>query len=275
MLAHGASRRILRPHSEQSKREALQPQDRQDARTDDPALTSAASGSVHRVTAVEFDARGRRLRAALAAVLVRDNAPGLCLVRDWLDSWSGLGLIIAGMTHQGWDVQLTAYAARDWRANSLPVADRALHSGGGAWRALRAIWYTRRCAAGGRPGCGQPDCAGGDTHQRSCEPLARRQKQPPASTRETQSVELKTARRSASRFRLRSGCMRIRSLSDSAPFPPAFLDTAIVGPLTVAIGCRAPTLRGFDSADVARPMPLPHRRQPRRPKREGLCVSYY
>jgi hypothetical protein len=39
---------------------------------------------------VEFDARGRRLRAALAAVLVRDNAPELRLVRDWLDSWSGL-----------------------------------------------------------------------------------------------------------------------------------------------------------------------------------------
>jgi hypothetical protein len=25
--------------------------------------------------------------------------------------------LLAAMTHQGWDVQLTAYAARDWRAN--------------------------------------------------------------------------------------------------------------------------------------------------------------
>jgi hypothetical protein len=49
----------------------------------------------------ELDARGRRLRAALAAVLVRDNAPELRLLREWLDSWSGIGLIIAGMTHQG------------------------------------------------------------------------------------------------------------------------------------------------------------------------------
>jgi hypothetical protein len=39
-----------------------------------------------------------------------------------LDNWSGIGLIIAGMTHQGWDVQLTAYAARDWRANLFPVS---------------------------------------------------------------------------------------------------------------------------------------------------------
>jgi hypothetical protein len=54
-------------------------------------------------------------------VLVRDNAPELRLVHDWLDSWSGIGLIIAGMTHQGWDVLLTAYAARDWRANFFPV----------------------------------------------------------------------------------------------------------------------------------------------------------
>jgi hypothetical protein len=35
---------------------------------------------------VELDARGRRLRAALAGVLVRDNAPELRLVHDWLDS---------------------------------------------------------------------------------------------------------------------------------------------------------------------------------------------
>jgi hypothetical protein len=68
-----------------------------------------------------LDARGGRLRAALAAVLVRDNAPELRLMHEWLDTWSGLGLIVAGMTHQGWDVQLTAYAARDWRANFLSV----------------------------------------------------------------------------------------------------------------------------------------------------------
>jgi hypothetical protein len=59
--------------------------------------------------------------AALAAVLVRDRARELDLVHQWLDTWAGLGLVVAGMTHQGWDVQLTAYAARDWRANFFPV----------------------------------------------------------------------------------------------------------------------------------------------------------
>ncbi len=46
--------------------------------------------------AIELDGRSRRLRAALAAVLVRDNAPELRLVHDWRDSWSGVGLIIEG-----------------------------------------------------------------------------------------------------------------------------------------------------------------------------------
>lgn len=43
------------------------------------------------------------------------------LMREWLDTWAGLGLIVEGMTHHGWGLQLTAYAVRDWRANFFPV----------------------------------------------------------------------------------------------------------------------------------------------------------
>jgi hypothetical protein len=57
---------------------------------------------------LELAPRGCRLRAALAAVLVRDNAPELRLVRAWLDSWSGIGLIVVGVLHRRWDIQLTA-----------------------------------------------------------------------------------------------------------------------------------------------------------------------
>jgi hypothetical protein len=46
---------------------------------------------------LHLDARGRRLRAALAAVLVRARAPELTLVHRWLDSWAGIGLIVIGM----------------------------------------------------------------------------------------------------------------------------------------------------------------------------------
>ena len=67
---------------------------------------------------MELDARGRRLRAALAAVLVKAEAPELRLMHEWLDSWSGIGLIVVGMTWQGWDLQLTAYAGRDPRSSS-------------------------------------------------------------------------------------------------------------------------------------------------------------
>jgi hypothetical protein len=112
----------------------------------------------------ELDARGRRLRAGLAALVVRADAPELRLVHDWLDSWSGIGLIIAGMTHQGWDVQLMAYAARDWRANFFPVGIAHSIIDGSAWeptpwRAVqRAAWGALGQAnehkhdSGGHPG---------------------------------------------------------------------------------------------------------------------------
>ena len=51
---------------------------------------------------VERAARVRRLRAALAAVTVRADEPELRLMRQWLDSWSGIGLMAKGMEHQGW-----------------------------------------------------------------------------------------------------------------------------------------------------------------------------
>jgi hypothetical protein len=85
-------------------------------------------------------------------VLVRDDAPELRLVHDWLDSWSGVGLVIAGMTHQGWDLQLTAYSGRDWRANFFPVGIAHSIVGGTAWeltpwRAVqRAAWEALRQA---------------------------------------------------------------------------------------------------------------------------------
>jgi hypothetical protein len=66
--------------------------------------------------AVALDARGRRLRAALAAVLVKAQAPKLQLMHELFDSWAGIGLIVVGLARQGWDLQLTAYAGTRWRA---------------------------------------------------------------------------------------------------------------------------------------------------------------
>jgi hypothetical protein len=95
-----------------------------------------------------LDARGRRLRAALAAVLVRSDEVELRLMHEWLDTWSGLGHVVVGMDHQGYDLELTAFAGRDWRASffTTGVAHSILGGSGWEptpWRAVQqAAWQT-------------------------------------------------------------------------------------------------------------------------------------
>jgi hypothetical protein len=43
-------------------------------------------------------------------------ARALHALRTWLDSWSGIGHVAVGMAHQGFDLQLTRYDERGWRA---------------------------------------------------------------------------------------------------------------------------------------------------------------
>jgi hypothetical protein len=45
----------------------------------------------------------------------------------------GLFAGVERMTHQGWDLQLPAYAARDWRATFFPVGIAHSIVGGSAW----------------------------------------------------------------------------------------------------------------------------------------------
>jgi hypothetical protein len=49
-------------------------------------------------------------------VLVRADAPELRLVHDWSDSWSGIGLIVVGMSHQGFTVSLGEHGVGRWIA---------------------------------------------------------------------------------------------------------------------------------------------------------------
>src|SRR5262249_45163213 len=64
------------------------------------------------------DRRGQLLVAALGfAGLVRPpRDPALVALRAWLDSWAGIGRVAAGMHRQGYDLQLTQYDERGWRA---------------------------------------------------------------------------------------------------------------------------------------------------------------
>jgi hypothetical protein len=62
-----------------------------------------------------LDQCGQLLRAALGfagcSMPSYDHA-----LRTWLDSWVGIGRIAVGMAHQDFDLQLTRYGERGWRA---------------------------------------------------------------------------------------------------------------------------------------------------------------
>jgi len=65
-----------------------------------------------------LDQRGQLLRAAVGfagcSMLSYDRA--LHALRAWLDSWAGIGHVAVGMHRQGFDLQLTQYDDRGWRA---------------------------------------------------------------------------------------------------------------------------------------------------------------
>jgi len=65
-----------------------------------------------------LDQRGQLLRAAvgLATLHSPSHHRGLHALRSYLDSWAGIGRIAVGMAHQGFDLQLTRYDERGWRA---------------------------------------------------------------------------------------------------------------------------------------------------------------
>jgi hypothetical protein len=65
-------------------------------------------------------------------------------LRSWLDSWRGIGAVSVGMHRQGYDMQLTQYDERGWRAtfyvtgmeHSL-TSDTASAWGPTPWRAVQ------------------------------------------------------------------------------------------------------------------------------------------
>ena len=66
-----------------------------------------------------LDPRGQLLRAAVGFAgcsLPSNDRSLLTLLRTWLDSWSGINRIAVGMHRQGFDLQLTQYDERGWRA---------------------------------------------------------------------------------------------------------------------------------------------------------------
>ena len=62
------------------------------------------------------DRLGCLLLVTLEAARVDADLPVLGALRSWLNSWRGIGAVERGMAHQGFDLQLTRYDARGWRA---------------------------------------------------------------------------------------------------------------------------------------------------------------
>ena len=56
------------------------------------------------------------LLAALGFALLEGRRASLGALRSWLSIWTGIGHVIGGMQRQGYDVQLTHYDERGWRA---------------------------------------------------------------------------------------------------------------------------------------------------------------
>jgi hypothetical protein len=96
-----------------------------------------------------LDQRGRLLMAALGfagcSMLSYDRA--LHALRAWLDSWAGIGRVAVGMHRQGFDLQLTQYDDRGWRATfyATGMEHSPTSATGTAWE--RTPWHATQRAA--------------------------------------------------------------------------------------------------------------------------------
>jgi hypothetical protein len=96
-----------------------------------------------------LDQRGQLLRAALgfASSSLPSYDRALHALRTWMDSWAGIGRVAAGMARQGYDLQLTRYDEKGWRATfyTSGMEHSPTSATGTAWE--RTPWHAVRNAA--------------------------------------------------------------------------------------------------------------------------------
>jgi hypothetical protein len=96
-----------------------------------------------------LDQRGQLLRAALGFVGLHrpSHDHALWVLRTWLDSWAGIGRIAVGMAHQSFDLQLTRYYERGWRATfyTTGMEHSPTSATGTGWE--RTPWHATHRAA--------------------------------------------------------------------------------------------------------------------------------
>ena len=93
------------------------------------------------------DHLGRLLLVTLEAARVDAHLPVLGALRSWLNSWRGIGAVERGMAHQGYDLQLTRYDAKGWRATfyTTEMEHFPVSATGSAWE--RTPWHATQRAA--------------------------------------------------------------------------------------------------------------------------------
>jgi hypothetical protein len=96
-----------------------------------------------------LDQRGQLLRAAVgfAGCSLPSYDRSLHALRTWLDSWAGIGHITVGMARQDFDLQLTRYDEKGWRATfyTTGMEHSPTSATGSAWE--RTPWRAVQGAA--------------------------------------------------------------------------------------------------------------------------------
>jgi hypothetical protein len=96
-----------------------------------------------------LDQRGQLLRTAVgfAGCSMPSYDRALKALRTWLDSWSGVGHVAIGMHRQGFDLQLTQYYERGWRATfyTTGMEHSPTSATGTGWE--RTPWHATQRAA--------------------------------------------------------------------------------------------------------------------------------
>ena len=96
-----------------------------------------------------LDQRGQLLRAALgfASSSLPSYDRALHALRTWMDSRAGIGRVAAGMARQGYDLQLTRYDEKGWRATfyTSGMEHSPTSATGTGWE--RTPWHAVRNAA--------------------------------------------------------------------------------------------------------------------------------
>src|SRR5437660_9705584 len=93
------------------------------------------------------DRLGRLLLVTLEAARLDAELPVLAALHAWLDSWRGPGAVERGMARQGYDLQLTRYDNRGWRATfyTTGMEHSPTSATGSAWE--RTPWRATQRAA--------------------------------------------------------------------------------------------------------------------------------